>query len=202
MRICTCERTLAVAAELTKKSQTALALMVHRLAIKTFGKIQYNSPISGALEVKLNYMMRDAPGSENSIAVTALNESRAKWESLLPAGWETDFTLMTCFSTEQLLDLQAFCVAVSLDGSIYQYNKEHESNLMQLENAMHFDIHSYWKPQADNFWKRLKKDSMLDQLSQAGVVIKAEEFLALKKGDAAKRAEDLISNIQWVPEFM
>lgn len=201
-RSLSCERTLAVAAELTKKPQTALALMVHRLAMRAFGKILHGSPISGVLEVKLEDMMRDAPGSEDSIAVKALNESRVYWESVLPAGWETDFTLLTCFTTEQLIELQAFCVAISLDGSIYQYNKDKESNLMQLENAMHFDIHSYWKPQADNFWKRLKKESMLDQLTQAGVVIQAEEFLALKKGDAAKRAEELISKIQWVPEFM
>lgn len=42
---------------------------------------------------------------------------------------------------------------------------------------------------------------MFDQLTQAGIEVNKDEFLALKKSDAAKRAEILISDTEWVPEF-
>jgi ParB family chromosome partitioning protein len=43
---------------------------------------------------------------------------------------------------------------------------------------------------------------MIDQLTQAGVSVNKDEFMAYKKGDAAKRAEQLLEGIKWVPDFM
>ncbi|ECI9836254.1 hypothetical protein FLL22_23055 [Salmonella enterica] len=195
------ERTLAVSAELTTHPLVALALMVHRIAITVFGGTNYSSPVSCQLQNRTSEMIRNAPGSEDSKAAQVLSEKRVCLETLLPQGWEDDFTLLTTLSLEELLDIQAYCVSTSLDGLVYQYIPSKKSKLQSLEQTLNFKTTKYWKPTSTNFWKRLDKESMYDQLTQAGIEVNKDEFLALKKSDAAKRAEMLISDIEWVPEF-
>ncbi|AXF75051.1 hypothetical protein LU604_17895 [Erwinia tracheiphila] len=201
-RSLSCERTLAVQAALMQKPEIALALMVHKMALSTFSTGYHASPVCVTVQQTTRSMADDAPGSAEGEAVRQLNEAHARWESTLPKGWENDFTLLTVLSIDQLLDLQAFCVASTLDGSVSRHEQGKVSALQQVEFAMNFNIHDYWKPTAQNFWGRLKKDAMLDQLTQTGVSVNREEFMALKKSDAAKRAESLIDSIQWLPEFM
>ncbi|EGG3070882.1 ParB/RepB/Spo0J family partition protein [Salmonella enterica] len=195
------ERTLAVSAELTSHRLVALALMVHRLAITVFAGTYHASPVSCQLQNRTSEMIRNAPGSEDGKAAQVLSETRLRLESLLPQGWENDFTLLTALSLEDLLDIQAYCVSTSLDGLVSQYTPGKVSNLASLEQTLNFKATKYWKPTSTNFWKRLDKESMFDQLTQAGIEVNKDEFLALKKSDAAKRAEILISDTEWVPEF-
>lgn len=195
------ERTLAVSSELTTHPLVALALMVHRIAITVFGGTNDSSPVSCQLQNRTSEMIRNAPGCEDSKAAQVLSEKRVCLETLLPQGWEDDFTLLTTLSLEELLDIQAYCVSTSLDGLVYQYIPGKKSKLQSLEQTLNFKATKYWKPTSTNFWKRLDKESMYDQLTQAGIEVNKDEFLALKKSDAAKRAEMLISDIEWVPEF-
>lgn len=201
-RSLSCERTLAVQATLMQKPEIALALMVHKMALNIFSAGYHASPVCVTVQQTTRTMTDDAPGSDEGEAVKQLKEAHSRWESTLPKGWENDFTLLTALSIAQLLELQAFCVASTLDGSVSRHEQGKVSALQQVEFAMNFNIHDYWKPTAQNFWGRLKKDGMLDQLTQAGISVNKEEFMALKKADAAKRAESLINGIQWVPEFM
>lgn len=195
------ERTLAVSAELTSHPLVALALLVHRLAITVFAGTYHSSPVSCQLQNRTNEMIRNAPDSEDGRAAQVLSETRLRLESLLPQGWEDDFTTLTTLSMEELLNIQAYCVATSLDGLVSQYTPGKVSSLESLEQTLNFKATKYWKPTSANFWKRLDKESMYDQLTQAGIEVNKDEFLALKKSDAAKRAEMLITDIEWLPEF-
>lgn len=201
-RSLSCERTLAVQAALMQKPEIGLALMAHKMALAIFSAGHHASPVCSTVQHTTRTMTDDAPGSGDGEAVKQLKEAGSKWESTLPKGWENDFTLLMALGSDQLLELQAFCVASTLDGSVSRHEQGKVSALQQVEFAMNFNIHDYWKPTAQNFWGRLKKDGILDQLTQAGVSVNKEEFMALKKADAAKRAESLIDGIQWVPEFM
>jgi ParB family chromosome partitioning protein len=201
-RSLSCERTLAVQAAIAQKPEIALALMVQNMALRIFSAGYYPNPVNCTAQQTTRTMINDAPGSEDGIAAKQLAELHAKWESLLPKGWERDFTLLLVLGVDQLLELQAYCVASTIDGSVCQYTAGKQSPLQKVEFAMNFNIHEYWKPTVQNFWGRLKKEAMLDQLTQAGVSVNSDEFMAYKKSDAAKRAETLIENVQWVPEFI
>ncbi|MEG5704673.1 ParB/RepB/Spo0J family partition protein [Enterobacter hormaechei] len=201
-RSLSCERTLAVQAALLQKPEIALALTVQKLALSVFSAGYHQNPACFTIQETTRTMIEAAPGCEEGEAVKQLRLAKAKWSESLPKGWEDDFTLLTSLGTDQLLELQAFCVAATLDGSVSQYEPKQKSKLHKLEFAMNFDIHEYWKPTAQNLWSRLKKEGMIDQLTQAGVSVNKDEFMAYKKGDAAKRAEQLIEGIKWVPDFM
>ena len=201
-RSLSCERTLAVQAALLQKPEIALALTVQKLALSVFSAGYHQNPACLTIQETTRTMIEAAPGCEDGEAVKQLRVAKSKWSDTLPKGWEDDFTLLTSLGTDQLLELQAFCVAATLDGSVSQYEPKKKSNLQKLEFAMNFDIHEYWKPTAQNLWSRLKKEGMIDQLNQAGVSVNKDEFMAFKKGDAAKRAEQLIDGIKWVPDFM
>ena len=201
-RSLSCERTLAVQAALLQKPEIALALTVQKLALSVFSAGYHQNPACFTIQETTRTMIEAAPGCEDGEAVKQLRMAKAKWSESLPKGWEDDFTLLTSLGTDQLLELQAFCVAATLDGSVSQHEPKQKSKLHKLEFAMNFDIHEYWKPTAQNLWSRLKKEGMIDQLTQAGVSVNKDEFMAYKKGDAAKRAEQLIEGIKWVPDFM
>ncbi len=148
-------------------------------------------------------LTQNAPSGEKGVGFTVLMQEKARLESLLPQGWDKDFTTFFDLSGETLMSLMAFCVACSVDGvQTREYQRTSDSRLDSLENAIGFHMRDWWQPTKTNFFADLKHTQIIDSLTEAGFKGAAADAAKMKKGDAAELAEGKMRDTRWVPTWM
>ncbi|MDQ1211124.1 hypothetical protein QE436_000438 [Pantoea anthophila] len=148
-------------------------------------------------------LTQDAPSGDKGPGFTVLMQEKARLESLLPQGWDKDFTTFFDLSGETLMSLMAFCVACSVDGvQTREYQRTTDSRLDILENAIGFHMRDWWQPTKANFFADLKHTQIVDSLTEAGFTGAAADAAKMKKGDAAELAEGKMRDTRWVPAWM
>lgn len=198
------ERTLAVQAALMQQQKKAVALLVWQLCNNVFTSgSQYGNPFGIRVTVTHYSLTQDAPSGDKGPGFTVLMQEKTRLESLLPQGWDKDFTTFFDLSGETLMSLMAFCVASSVDGvQTREYQRTSDSRLDSLENAIGFHMRDWWQPTKANFFADLKHTQIIDSLTEAGFKGAAADAAKMKKGDAAELAEGKMRDTRWVPAWM
>ncbi|EPY4347468.1 ParB/RepB/Spo0J family partition protein [Klebsiella pneumoniae] len=198
------ERTLAVQAALMQQPQKAVALMVWRLCSCVF---DYGMSASHPFEMKVtehySSLVSEAPAGKTGKAWLALMQEKSRLEALLPKGWKKDFTTFFTLDGETLMALMVYCTASSVYG-VQTRTMGHttRSPLDGVETAIGFDMRDWWTPTAANFLGLLKKNQIVEALTDAGLTGAASDAEKMKKGDAASHAEQRLSGTRWVPGWM
>ena len=198
------ERTLAVQAALMQQPQKAVALMVWRLCSCVF---DYGMSASHPFEMKVtehySSLVSEAPAGKTGKAWLALMQEKSRLEALLPKGWKKDFTTFFTLDGETLMALMVYCTASSVYG-VQTRTMGHttRSPLDGVETAIGFDMRDWWTPTAANFLGLLKKNQIVEALTDAGLTGAASDAEKMKKGDAASHAEQWLSGTRWVPGWM
>lgn len=113
---------------MTNRSDVALAALVHRLALQVFS----NGYVSNRLvQVNLEraYLKPDAENIEQSRATMAVEEKRKAWKARIKAGKEGGKNLFQWLleqPQQDLLDLLAFCTAVSVNTPLPAARTRHQ----------------------------------------------------------------------------
>ena len=198
------ERTLAVQAALMQQQKKAVSLLVWQLCTEVFTSGSYHRhPFGIRVTVPHYSLTQDAPSGDKGPGFTVLMQEKARLESLLPQGWDKDFTTFFDLSGETLMSLMAFCVACSVDGvQTREYQRTTDSRLDILENAIGFHMRDWWQPTKANFFADLKHTQIVDSLTEAGFTGAAADAAKMKKGDAAELAEGKMRDTRWVPAWM
>ncbi|EJL3872736.1 ParB/RepB/Spo0J family partition protein [Escherichia coli] len=200
------ERTLALQAALVQQPEKTVALMVWRLCTCVFDYCNTTrAPFVMRLEVHHNRLVSEAPSGEQGKAWQLLMQEKARLEALLPEGWKKDFTTFFTLDGKTLMSLMVFCTACSVDG-VQTRTMGHttRSDLDDVERAVDFRLHEWWRPTKNNFFGHLKKTQIIQILSENGLTGAASDALKMNKSDAADLAETILAlhRPQWVPAWM
>ncbi|EEW7663076.1 ParB/RepB/Spo0J family partition protein [Escherichia coli] len=200
------ERTLALQAALVQQPEKTVALMVWRLCTCVFDYCNTTRhPFVMRLEVHHNRLVSEAPSGEEGKAWQLLMQEKARLEALLPEGWKKDFTTFFTLDGKTLMSLMVFCTTCSVDG-VQTRTMGHttRSDLDDVERAVDFRLHEWWRPTKNNFFGHLKKTQIIQILSENGLTGAASDALKMNKSDAADLAETILARHrpQWVPVWM
>ncbi|EPZ8357702.1 ParB/RepB/Spo0J family partition protein [Enterobacter hormaechei] len=198
------ERTLAVQAALMQQPEKAVALMVWRMCTCVFaGCVTTPHPFRINLTVSHSSLTENAPSGKEGAAFEVLMTEKERLKTLLPAGWEKDFTTFFALNGEVLMSLLAFCAACSVDG-VQTRDNGHTSRspLDTVEAAIGFHLRDWWQPTKENYFGSLKHSQIVTSLKDAGLTGAAADAEKMKKGDAAVHAEFFMKQNRWVPAWL
>ncbi|WP_431295633.1 hypothetical protein [Rahnella sp. PAMC 25559] len=200
------ERTLAVQAALAEQPQMALVIFVHDCLKSTFDHRSYTlSTLKVTLHAKTGLMLDNAPTSADGLAMQHLTAMHDAWQKLLPQDWHKSWDWLLTWDTQALINVMGYCLARTLDGASERLSDKDGKagkDLEPVENLLNFTLRDWWLPTKANFFERISKEQIADSLSQAGLDGASRDVLKMKKGDAAERAEEDISQTRWVPDCL
>lgn len=198
------ERTLAVQAALMQQPEKAVALMVWRLCTCVFsGCLTTTHPFRISLTVSHGSLTENAPSGKSGAAYDLLMQEKARLQTLLPAGWEKNFTTFFALDGAVLMSLMAFCTACSVDGvQTRDMGHTSRSTLDTVEAAIGFHLRDWWQPTKENYFSGLKHPQIVASLKDAGLTGAAGDAEKMKKGDAAGHAEHFMQHNRWVPAWL
>jgi len=200
------ERTLAVQAALSAQPQMALVIFVHDCLKSTFDHGSHAlSTLKVTLNAKTGLMLDNAPTSADGLAMQHLTAMHDAWQKLLPEDWHKSWDWLLTWDTQQLIAIMGYCLAKTLDGASERLSDKDGKagkDLEPVEALLNFTLRDWWQPTKANFFGRISKELISDSLSQAGLGGASRDVLKMKKGDAAERAEEDISQTRWVPECL
>jgi ParB family transcriptional regulator, chromosome partitioning protein len=196
----TAQRTLALQAELVQQPMTAVIALTHRLVLSTF----YGSgSISGESAVRIEVGSTLVSAHAAELAGTAAQETLAAHRKLhertLPQGSKDLLAWITALPAGDLLSLLAYCVAVTVDGV---QSKEGPCAVDALAKAAKLDMHRWWKPTAENYFRSISKSQILAVMTEAVSAPAATAVAKLKKEALAQAAERQLADKSWLPALL
>ena len=191
-------KTAAIAIELTRQPQTALAALVHALVLRQFGLDLGLYRAKSCLQVSTTQAhLNEATASP---ALVLLEEQGAGWMRKLPKTADDLWQWCLDQDEETLLQLLAYCAARSLNAvkSKTDGDREHLQHSNALATALRLDLTAWFTPTAENFFGRVSKSQIAECLKEAGKPL-IGEAMSLKKADLAELAEGEMRDTGWLP---
>lgn len=190
----TAQRSAAISASLLGQPDIALASVTHALAAGIF---THDSRASS-----LQITLRQPYIREACRGVEALNEAHAKWSETLPGEAQALWDWCLTQDRDTLLDLLAYCAALSLDG-VRRKSDDPESDRLRhadaLASAMSLNMHDWFTPTAENYFSRVGRPQVLNDLAQAKGAPAKRSWEKHKKAALAALAEREVVGTGWLP---
>ncbi|MBN9134265.1 MAG: ParB/RepB/Spo0J family partition protein [Nitrosospira multiformis] len=200
-RMLTGHRTAAVQAAMTDRPEVALAALVHRMAVQIFPNGSTSNPIL-QISIEETRLKPDAEGIEQSKAATALAKKRRQWQKRIDAAARSGKTLFEWLleqSQQDLLDLLAFCTAVSVN-TVSEQESTPSQEITALMTALNLNMADWWEATGESYLSHVSKDRLLTIVAQAVSPQHARSLNGLKKGDLVRQAEQVLSGVKWLPD--
>jgi ParB family chromosome partitioning protein len=196
----TAQRTLALQAELVQQPMTAAIALTHRLVLSTFYGDGFKTGESAVrVEVGSTRLAAYAAELADTAAQARLEAQRKVHEQALPRDSKDLLGWIATLSGGDLLALLAYCVAVTVDGV---QSKEGPCAADALAKFVKLDMHRWWKPTAENYFRSIPKSQILAVISEAVSPPAAAELAKLKKEALAQAAERKLTDNRWLPGLM
>ena len=88
--------------------------------------------------------------------------------------------------------LLAYCVACTV-------KPERGASSDRLAKALSLDMAQWWQPTVAGYLGRVSKTLVLEAVTEAKSKAAADNIAAMKKGDMADRAAELLAGTGWLP---
>ncbi|WP_074975792.1 ParB/RepB/Spo0J family partition protein [Nitrosospira multiformis] len=200
-RMLTVHRTAAVQAAMMDRPEVALAALVHRMAVQIFPNDSASNPIL-QISIDETRLKPDAEGIEQSKAATALAKKRRQWQKRIDAAGRSGKILFEWLleqSQQDLLDLLAFCTAVSVN-TVSERESTPPQEVTALMTALNLDMADWWKPTSGNYLSHVSKDRILSVVAEAVSTERANLMRNLRKEQLVRKADEELSDSRWLPE--
>ena len=174
----------------------ALAAVVHAMVLQVF----FERHGETALQISLGTTKLDR--AAESAAMQALAQTRCQWGDRLPGNPEDLWPWCLEATQDTLLSLLAFCTACCINLVKTKNDREGSPRLQhgqQLARAAALDMNDWFTPLAANYFGRLSKAQIIEDLTEARDQPPAPAWLKLTKSELAERAEREISGTGWLP---
>ena len=191
-------RTVALQVMLSRKSDVALAAVVHVFVQRVFGD-EYRragSALQITPQLSAQALQAVADDLKQSTAWRALEAARLAWKERLPANAAERFGWLVALPQTELLDLLALCSASTLNALP---NSGSASDANALAAAVGLDMADWWEPTAQGFLNHVSKAQIADALKEAGPELPADEFGGLKKDALVVKAASQLAGKRWLP---
>ncbi len=194
----TAQKSAALAAALADRPDVALATVVHAFASRVFLNGHHDDRV-----LQLAAFPQSLHRVEGSKASEHMEAVRKKWSEAIAS--HADLWAW-CLEQRQetLLDLLAFCAAVSVNAVQTKSDKgtDRLQDAGKLASALNLDMNVWFVPNAENYFSRVSKPQILDALKEGRNQPPAPAWEKLKKTELAALAERELAGSGWLPEVL
>lgn len=194
-------RSAALSAALIDRPPVALAVVVHALAAPLFT----GSFRGAATCLQLSLTEPSRHRVEGSPAFERIAQVRAQWAERLPGTPEALWTWCLEQHRDVLIDLLAYCAAVSIDAVISTRGSTGSGPCLahagELALELNLDMSRWFTPTAENYFSRVSKAQILEALQAAKGEI-APAWTKAKKSELAAIAERTVVGTGWLPALL
>ena len=191
-------RTVALQVMLSRRSDVALAALVHVFVQRVFGDgyRRAGSALQITPQLSQHALQAVADDLKQSTAWQALEAARLAWNERLPANGAEWFGWLVALPQAELLDLLALCSASTLSALP---NSGVASDANALAKAVGLDMADWWEPTALGFLNHVSKAQIVDALKEAGAELAPGEIGVLKKDALVVKAASQLAGKRWLP---
>ncbi len=190
----TAAKSAALGAELARRPDTALAVVVHALALSAFRLYGESS---------LQLSLTPTHYREGGSGCEALTQARAAWGERMPGEAEALWQWCLAQDRDTLLELLAFCAGCSIDAVQKKHERPDNRRLAHAQavgEALKFDMTAWFSPTAANYFNRVSHAVILGALAQAKGAKPMRSWQAMKKSELAALAEREVAGTGWLPQ--
>lgn len=182
--------TQAMQAELLKHAGLCNDLLVFTLADQFLNDVHWSKAVNVRIE-RVTFTPQDVDETTSaSLLAEARHALDLSWAAVEDRG--DRFAAFSALSAKKKQHIMAYCVA-----STYQNHAELGAT---LSGATGFDLCNYWNPTADNYFRRIKADALLDIGREVIGNEWAEANGKAKKGDLVQALAGAEQIQNWLPE--
>jgi ParB family chromosome partitioning protein len=195
----TAHRTLALQAVLMKRPDVALAGLTHRLLLRTLHIGGGWSDSAVRIDPEAISLKQHAPDLGECKAHAAIEVHREQLLTALPREPQQMLEWLLKQSQTKVVELLAFCVALTVDG-VKSQEKADASD--PLARAAGLDMSEWWTATAANYFGSIPKARILEVVRDAISAEAAAPLAHLKKSALAKAAEEQLAGTRWLPSVL
>lgn len=195
------QRTAVMQAVMMNRPEVAMAATVHRLLEAVTRRHRYID--RDALKIcghsSLDSLHDKAPDLKG---MRASNEIKARidaWRARVPATASEEFSWLLSLDAADLHELFALCVALSLDATSGDAATQCG---VDLATALQIDVADYWTATEASYFSAVSKDSIIAAVEEACGPGTGMPIVKMKKGEAAKYAEQKLVGTRWLPVML
>ena len=197
----TAYRTLALREAMGNEPGIAYLALLHALCLRLF----YRYGAESCLEVEAKSVMfgAQAPGLADTPLAERVEARHQAWAAQLPEDAGELWDALAGFDTDSREALFAHCVALTLNATHESYNRRPRAlaHAGRLAETLSLDLAAAgWVPSVENYLGRVTKARILEAVREAKGVQAAQRIEALKKGDMAEAAAQMLGGSGWLPE--
>lgn len=193
-------RSAAMQATLAVQPDIALPVLIDHLASQIFYGGYTNSAIHVQATTFEYALQQDAEDLKVSPAWKAIEKERATWKTILPASQEELFDWLLTQTQKVQIELLAFCVAMTINGSAAPRPEFCVSAMDKLANAVKLDMSEWWKPTGAGYFDHVSKKHIAQLIAQEVSPKAGFDIADMKKAVAAEMAERYLVDTKWVPD--
>lgn len=194
-------RTAVMQACMIDRPDVAMAATVHRLLGTVTRRHRYGEQdvlkISG--QSSLHLLHDRAPDLKG---MRASNEVMARvddWLARIPPSASEEFGWLLSLDAADLQELFALCVALTLDATVGSAGQQPDE---ALASALRIDVADYWSATAASYFDAVSKDTIIAAVEDACGRGTGMALVKMKKGEAAKHAEQKLAGTRWLPAML
>lgn len=200
----TARRTIALALELSKRPEVALAAIVHDLALATLYERWAGQAAMTGISASTFEPCRFIPGDEAESAMAEADAAAERWRSELPENAGNLWDWLRDQTVARLIELLAFCVARTLDTVEARPEQGRSAKVeatLRLTGAVDLDMRQHWTANSA-FLTRVPKAAIAHAMKQACAEAAAKLQTGITKADLVIRAEQLLAVAHWLPPYL
>lgn len=199
VRRLTAHRTLALQATLMQRPDVALVALTHRLVLRTLFVGPGWSDSAVRIDPEAVSLQQHATDIGESKAHEAIEAQRERLRAGLPQDSQALIDWLLKRPQPAVLELLAFCVALTVDG-VKSQEQVDASDV--LARAAGLDMSEWWTPTAENYFRSIPKARILEVVSETISADAAAPLAQLKKSACAKAAEERVAGMRWLPSVL
>lgn len=195
----TSHQTAAAQLELANKPDVALLAVTHVLALQAF--YGFATGRHSNLEIRATettFSMAIREDIEKSPAGKKLSSITKAWDKKLPSEPEQLWDWIGTQNRATVLGLLAVSAAQTLD-LVRVNGADAKASAKQLTDALDLDMANYWKATAANYFTRIPKKLLLEQVGDDLPPARKTGLDGLKRDALAKTLETELKTKKWLP---
>ena len=201
----TAHRTAALRVELSERSDIALPVLVHALALPLFYGAAYGTESCLAIRVASRPLDASAEGIEESDPGRKLTADHEHWTAKLPSEPAELLGWLLGQESGDLLKLLAYCAGLSIDavrGKQDRPDCPRLANADRLAETLSLDMANYWQPTKRGYFGRVSKALALNAVREGASPQAAQNLESFKKDALADAAETRLAGSRWLPPVL
>ena len=197
-------RTMALRAEIIKRPELALAILVHDLALASFYEPWENDGKFSGIASRIADAAAHISKRDTDKAVLEVEATDKSWAEKLPEKVGDLWPWLQQQDQAVLLELLACLVATAVDAILYRHEKRIASRVMashRLAQAVDLDMTAYWIADT-GFLARLPKSIILGIIAEAVSPDEARSLDRGSKADVVAAGERKLAGTDWLPRIL